>query len=154
MHSSDGMKTYRTGPEHAKDAILVVYDIFGFFPQTIQGADILAHADKEHQYQVNVVIRFPLCRMSNCPRSTCPTSLRASQSQLNGIPQTPYVTSRWLIFDTHRNTNPPIFQYRKRRARSLESSFPPPAPHPRRYRAFPRWSRRSTASIHPSTRGA
>jgi len=48
----EGMKTYATGPKSAKSAILVVYDIFGFFPQTIQGADILAHADKEHQYQV------------------------------------------------------------------------------------------------------
>ncbi|KAJ9623037.1 hypothetical protein H2203_005969 [Taxawa tesnikishii (nom. ined.)] len=48
----DGMKTYTSGPSTAKSALLVVYDIFGFFPQTIQGADILAHADKEHQYQV------------------------------------------------------------------------------------------------------
>jgi len=48
----DGMKTYATGPKDAKRAILVVYDIFGFFPQTIQGADILAHGDKEQQYQV------------------------------------------------------------------------------------------------------
>jgi len=48
----EGMKTYITGPKNAKSAILVVYDIFGFFSQTLQGADILAHADKEHQYQV------------------------------------------------------------------------------------------------------
>ncbi|KAK5736200.1 hypothetical protein LTR17_007540 [Elasticomyces elasticus] len=48
----EGMKIYATGPKSAKSAILVVYDIFGFFPQTLQGADILAHADKEHQYQV------------------------------------------------------------------------------------------------------
>jgi len=48
----DGMKTYATGPSNAKSALIVVYDIFGFFPQTLQGADILAHADKEHQYQV------------------------------------------------------------------------------------------------------
>ncbi|TKA81877.1 hypothetical protein B0A55_01573 [Friedmanniomyces simplex] len=48
----EGMKTYATGPKTAKSAILTVYDIFGFFPQTLQGADILAHADKEHQYQV------------------------------------------------------------------------------------------------------
>ena len=41
-----------TGPSSAKQAILVIYDIFGFFPQTLQGADILAHSDKEHQYQV------------------------------------------------------------------------------------------------------
>ena len=36
----DGMKTY------------AIYDIFGFFPQTLQGADILAHGDKDKQYQV------------------------------------------------------------------------------------------------------
>lgn len=41
-----------TGPTDAKQAILVIYDIFGFFPQTIQGADILAFGDKEKPYQV------------------------------------------------------------------------------------------------------
>lgn len=48
----DGLKTYITGPSSADTGILVIYDIFGYFPQTLQGADILAHADKEHQYQV------------------------------------------------------------------------------------------------------
>lgn len=48
----DGLKTYTTGDSSAKSAILVVYDIFGFFPQTLQGADILAHGDKEKKYQV------------------------------------------------------------------------------------------------------
>lgn len=49
----DGMKIYKTGPSTATSAILIVYDIFGFAPQTFQGADILAHADDEHhQYQV------------------------------------------------------------------------------------------------------
>ena len=48
----DGMKTYATGPKDAKTAILVVYDIFGFFPQTLQGADILAYGDEERPYQV------------------------------------------------------------------------------------------------------
>lgn len=43
-----------TGPSNATQAILAVYDIFGFFPQTIQGVDILAHSDKEHPYQVFV----------------------------------------------------------------------------------------------------
>jgi dienelactone hydrolase len=47
-----GMKTYATGPSDAKSALLIIYDIFGFFPQTLQGADILAHGDKEHHYQV------------------------------------------------------------------------------------------------------
>lgn len=48
-----GMRTYRTGPKTADTAILFVFDIFGFFPQTLQGADILAHtADEHHQFQV------------------------------------------------------------------------------------------------------
>ncbi|CZR63975.1 related to hydrolase related to dienelactone hydrolase [Phialocephala subalpina] len=48
----DGLKTYVTGPESAKLAILIIYDIFGYFPQTIQGADILSTSDEGHQYQV------------------------------------------------------------------------------------------------------
>lgn len=38
----NGLKTYVTGPESATKAIPVVYDIFGFFDQAIQGVDILA----------------------------------------------------------------------------------------------------------------
>lgn len=41
-----------TGPKDAKQGILVVFDIFGFFNQTLQGADILAYTDKDHPYQV------------------------------------------------------------------------------------------------------
>ncbi|KAK4999335.1 serine/threonine-protein kinase dbf2 [Elasticomyces elasticus] len=48
----DGMKTYVTGSSSATSALLVVYDIFGFFPQTYQGCDILAEGDKEKKYQV------------------------------------------------------------------------------------------------------
>ncbi|EGP87715.1 unnamed protein product [Zymoseptoria tritici ST99CH_1A5] len=47
-----GMKTYGTGSSDATTGILVIYDIFGFFPQTLQGADILANGDKEHKKQV------------------------------------------------------------------------------------------------------
>merc|ERR1712187_847065 len=45
------MGTYVTGPESASKAILIIYDIFGFFPQTIQGADILANSN-EQKYRV------------------------------------------------------------------------------------------------------
>jgi len=48
----DGLKTYSTGPSNAKHGILVIYDIFGFFPQTLQGADILAHGDSEKPKRV------------------------------------------------------------------------------------------------------
>lgn len=48
----DGVKTYVTGPPDADKAILAVYDIFGFFPQTLQGADILATSNVEQSYQI------------------------------------------------------------------------------------------------------
>jgi len=35
-------KVYVTGPEKSANAIVSVYDIFGFFPQTQQGADLIA----------------------------------------------------------------------------------------------------------------
>ncbi|KFY25534.1 hypothetical protein V491_01711 [Pseudogymnoascus sp. VKM F-3775] len=47
-----GLKTYVTGPETATAGILLIYDIFGFASQTLQGADILATSDKHHQYKV------------------------------------------------------------------------------------------------------
>jgi len=47
-----GLKTYVTGPSDTKKAILYVYDIFGYFPQTLQGADILATAGRDEKYQV------------------------------------------------------------------------------------------------------
>jgi len=40
-------KSYVTGDESSKHGIFVIYDIFGYFPQTIQGADILAYGNKE-----------------------------------------------------------------------------------------------------------
>jgi hypothetical protein len=40
-----------TGPSDATKAIVVIYDIFGYFDQTLQGADILAHSDKQ-KYKV------------------------------------------------------------------------------------------------------
>ncbi|KAH9212262.1 hypothetical protein DL95DRAFT_368644 [Leptodontidium sp. 2 PMI_412] len=47
-----GLKTYVSGPSTATNAIFVIYDIFGYYEQTLQGADILATADPEHAYQV------------------------------------------------------------------------------------------------------
>lgn len=43
----DNLKTYTTGPADAEKGILVIMDIFGFFPQTVQGADILATSGKQ-----------------------------------------------------------------------------------------------------------
>lgn len=47
-----GLNTYVTGPADAKKAIFMIFDIFGFYPQTIQGADILANSDEHNKYLV------------------------------------------------------------------------------------------------------
>jgi len=47
-----GLKTYVTGPANASKALLYIYDIFGYFPQSLQGADILATSDDSNKYQV------------------------------------------------------------------------------------------------------
>lgn len=48
----NGLKTYVTGPPTATKAILFIYDIFGYFPQALQGADILAFSGTTNQYKV------------------------------------------------------------------------------------------------------
>lgn len=41
-----------TGPEEATRGIVAVFDIFGYFDQTLQGADILATSDQHQKYKV------------------------------------------------------------------------------------------------------
>jgi hypothetical protein len=41
-----------TGPDDATKGIIHVFDIFGYFDQTVQGADILASSDDHHKYKV------------------------------------------------------------------------------------------------------
>lgn len=65
----EGMKTYQTGSSSAKSGLLVVYDIFGFFPQTLQGADILASGDKDKPRQVFMPGEFESYLTRNEPRS-------------------------------------------------------------------------------------
>ncbi|KAM3534632.1 hypothetical protein MY4038_002044 [Beauveria bassiana] len=48
-----GYKTYVTGPADATKAIVIIYDIFGYFEQTLQGTDILAHSG-EQKYRVYI----------------------------------------------------------------------------------------------------
>jgi dienelactone hydrolase len=43
-----------TGPSDATKAIFVIYDIFGFYPQTLQGADILSTSNDHQKYLVFV----------------------------------------------------------------------------------------------------
>ena len=41
-----------TGPSDAQKGIIAIYDIFGYFDQTLQGADILATSDDHTKYKV------------------------------------------------------------------------------------------------------
>lgn len=46
MDKIGGLDAYVIGPKDSKKAIVVVYDIFGYWPTTKQGADLLAEATK------------------------------------------------------------------------------------------------------------
>lgn len=128
----DGMKTYVTGPSDAKKALLVIYDIFGFKDQTIQGADILATSDKENQYKVFMPDFFegkPVDISDYPPDTVC--ALQSGHGD--------------------RNANN---HYRRRRA-SVSASFSrPPAHHPRPSAASPRSSMRSSHRTRAFNPGA
>ncbi|OBR08655.1 Dienelactone hydrolase [Colletotrichum higginsianum IMI 349063] len=76
-----GKKTYVTGPSDAKKAIVVVYDIFGYFPQTLQGADILATSGSE-KYRVFIPDWFV---GEPCPIEWFPPNTEEKQKNLGGF---------------------------------------------------------------------
>jgi dienelactone hydrolase len=41
-----------TGPSTAKNALVLIYDVFGFKPQLLQGADLLAYGKEGKKFQV------------------------------------------------------------------------------------------------------
>ena len=73
-----GLKTYATGPSDAKKGILVIYDIFGYFHQTLQGADILA-ADKHR------VLIPDFFEGEPCPIEWYPPTDEEKQKNLGGF---------------------------------------------------------------------
>ena len=52
QHSLTLSPSDTTGPLHATRALIAVYDVFGYQPQTLQGADLLAHA-------LNAIVLMP-----------------------------------------------------------------------------------------------
>ncbi|KXG49493.1 Dienelactone hydrolase [Penicillium griseofulvum] len=74
-----GMKTYVTGPEEATRGIVSVFDIFGYFDQTLQGADILATGDQHQKYKVFMPDWF---HGSPCPIEWYPPNTQQKQKQL------------------------------------------------------------------------
>ncbi|KAK0749442.1 Alpha/Beta hydrolase protein [Schizothecium vesticola] len=72
-------KTYATGPDDATRGIVVVFDIFGYFDQTIQGADILANSDAHHKYKVVMPDWF---KGDACPIEWYPPNTEQKQKDL------------------------------------------------------------------------
>jgi dienelactone hydrolase len=76
-----GYRTYVTGPSDATKAIVVIYDIFGYFDQTLQGADILAHSDKQ-KYKVFIPDWF---EGKPCPIEWYPPDTEQKQKDLGNF---------------------------------------------------------------------
>ncbi|KAF4446647.1 carboxymethylenebutenolidase [Fusarium albosuccineum] len=74
-----GYKTYVTGPIDATKAIVVIYDIFGYFDQTLQGADILAFSDAHNKYKVFIPDWF---KGNPCPIEWYPPDNEDKQKKL------------------------------------------------------------------------
>ncbi|KFH46996.1 putative AIM2 family protein-like protein [Hapsidospora chrysogenum ATCC 11550] len=74
-----GYNTYVTGPSDATKAIVVIYDIFGYFDQTVQGADILAHSDEKQKYKVYIPDWF---KGKPCPIEIYPPDTDAKKKEL------------------------------------------------------------------------
>ncbi|ROT34730.1 dienelactone hydrolase family protein [Sodiomyces alkalinus F11] len=74
-------KTYVTGPADATKGILCVYDVFGYFPQTIQGMDILATSGAQ-KYRVLVPDWF---KGEPCPIEWFPPNTPEKQRNLGNF---------------------------------------------------------------------
>ncbi|KAK4162457.1 Alpha/Beta hydrolase protein [Cladorrhinum sp. PSN259] len=77
----DGLKTYVTGPADATKGIVLIYDIFGYFDQTLQGADILATSHHE-KYKVFIPDWF---KGEPCPIEWYPPNTEEKQKNLGAF---------------------------------------------------------------------
>ncbi|KAK8104124.1 uncharacterized protein PG998_011157, partial [Apiospora kogelbergensis] len=77
-----GFKTYVTGPKDASKGVLIIYDIFGYFPQTLQGADILSSSDDHQKYKVVMPDWF---KGEPCPIEWFPPTTEEKQKKLGGF---------------------------------------------------------------------
>ncbi|KAK3995856.1 hypothetical protein QBC44DRAFT_319563 [Cladorrhinum sp. PSN332] len=76
------LKTYVTGPDDATRGIISIYDIFGFFDQTLQGADILAYSDENNKYKVFIPDWF---KGKPCPLEWFPPDTEEKQQKVGGF---------------------------------------------------------------------
>ncbi|KAI1815647.1 alpha/beta-hydrolase [Poronia punctata] len=76
-----GYKSYVTGPQDATKGIITIYDIFGYYPQTLQGADILATSGAA-KYKVFIPDWF---KGDPCPIEWFPPDNEDKQKKLGGF---------------------------------------------------------------------
>jgi len=74
-------KSYITGPKSSKTGILAIYDIFAYFPQILQGADILASA--EHLVVMPDFFKGEVAE-PNCYPADTPEKGKALMAFING----------------------------------------------------------------------
>lgn len=109
-----GLKTYVTGPS-SSSGIIVVYDIFGFFPQTIQGADILSglHLDSSESKGKFKVFMPDFFEGSPADISWYPPDTEEKGKKLGEFFQTAAAPPRTLgnvskVLEALKETNPEI----------------------------------------------
>ncbi|KAI0393802.1 alpha/beta-hydrolase [Xylariaceae sp. FL0594] len=76
-----GYKTYVTGPSDTTKGIITIYDIFGYYPQTLQGADILATSGSS-KYKVFIPDWF---KGDPCPIEWFPPNSEEKQENLGAF---------------------------------------------------------------------
>ncbi|RMZ80396.1 hypothetical protein DV738_g2791, partial [Chaetothyriales sp. CBS 135597] len=79
-----GLKTYITSPKDVvavavDKGLIVIYDIFGYFPQTLQGADILSTGGSGSGYKVFIPDWF---KGNPCPIEWYPPDTKEKQEKL------------------------------------------------------------------------
>ncbi|KAI1337193.1 hypothetical protein F5Y15DRAFT_391708 [Xylariaceae sp. FL0016] len=77
-----GYKSYVTGPSDTTKGIVTIFDIFGYYPQTLQGADILSTSNDHQKYRVFMPDWF---KGEPCPIEWFPPDNEEKQKNLGGF---------------------------------------------------------------------
>ncbi|KAI1841612.1 hypothetical protein JX265_012506 [Neoarthrinium moseri] len=73
---------FKTWPKEATKGILTIFDIFGYYPQTLQGADILSTSDSKQKYRVFIPDWF---NGEPCPMEIFPPDTEEKQKKLGAF---------------------------------------------------------------------
>jgi dienelactone hydrolase len=97
-------KVYVTGPDTSTNAIVCVYDIFGYFPQTQQGADIVASTLKTTVYMPDFFEPDGPFPHDPFPPTT-PEGQQALQDFFGTTANPPKNVEKLIVFGNHLKSN-------------------------------------------------